>query len=519
MLSYRDRLTAFYEKYAPNKLGQVDAQLGKYTGLEEDFFAALVKKYGPEPAAAAAVASLRMSPCADTHESNAPEARAGHDIFHNTAVEEEEGDAIANHVPDEGRQVLLRALAAELGIVVKSEETFLVLGALLDERRAHNLGTGALPNVEAGVYRALNGSVHALSSPQLTMRMQTVVLPPHSVADLSELLAAVRVEEAKSRTALELLAADDFDILLAAQRQGLRYMERNITMSALRAFAEAALLRRVWRGWQDAATGRDGWVRYGQRRQWTRYQKMLFSKSVAAYYARLAQSQRDRERRRWHVRVANAKAEAVRRRRLQRDVVAHGNIVTRNILAVLLSPSPGAHRPRNILATPEPSPDAVPASAKSVWQGAHSQCRARSPYWLGDTVGTHGSGTKKNNCSTSRYSYGSRSARLLAIERDFGSIPASARAHVVRTLKKWDMLPTSPSHHASRSPTRLHTSQGGDKQLARRLDTFDAFAVDPDEDTPPLWWESETELQRYLARILVDALDAEERDDPPATAA
>ncbi|RNF25700.1 uncharacterized protein Tco025E_02137, partial [Trypanosoma conorhini] len=54
---YRDRLATFYERYAPAKLRQVDAQLQKYAGREEDFFAALVQKYGPEPAVAAAVAA------------------------------------------------------------------------------------------------------------------------------------------------------------------------------------------------------------------------------------------------------------------------------------------------------------------------------------------------------------------------------------------------------------------------------------------------------------------------------
>ena len=48
--AFADRLTAFYEKYAPGRVSSVAATLGKYEGREEDLFAALVAKYGPEPA-------------------------------------------------------------------------------------------------------------------------------------------------------------------------------------------------------------------------------------------------------------------------------------------------------------------------------------------------------------------------------------------------------------------------------------------------------------------------------------
>lgn len=44
-----ERLTAFYEKYVPEKVDNVPSLLEKYAGKEEKLFAALVKKYGPEP--------------------------------------------------------------------------------------------------------------------------------------------------------------------------------------------------------------------------------------------------------------------------------------------------------------------------------------------------------------------------------------------------------------------------------------------------------------------------------------
>jgi len=45
----KERLTAFYTQYMPEKLEGIDAILEKYEGKEDKLFVALVKKYGPEP--------------------------------------------------------------------------------------------------------------------------------------------------------------------------------------------------------------------------------------------------------------------------------------------------------------------------------------------------------------------------------------------------------------------------------------------------------------------------------------
>lgn len=44
-----ERLTQFYKKYQPDKLDGISTILEKYAGKEDKLFAALVKKYGPEP--------------------------------------------------------------------------------------------------------------------------------------------------------------------------------------------------------------------------------------------------------------------------------------------------------------------------------------------------------------------------------------------------------------------------------------------------------------------------------------
>jgi hypothetical protein len=45
----KERLTKFYEKYQPDKIESVPGLLEKYEGKEDKLFAALTKKYGPEP--------------------------------------------------------------------------------------------------------------------------------------------------------------------------------------------------------------------------------------------------------------------------------------------------------------------------------------------------------------------------------------------------------------------------------------------------------------------------------------
>ena len=43
------RLSRFYQKYAPEKVGTVDNVVEKYEGLHDKLFEALVHAYGPEP--------------------------------------------------------------------------------------------------------------------------------------------------------------------------------------------------------------------------------------------------------------------------------------------------------------------------------------------------------------------------------------------------------------------------------------------------------------------------------------
>ncbi|KAE8896202.1 hypothetical protein PF005_g3379 [Phytophthora fragariae] len=51
MSPHRERLTRFYQKYNADKLHEIDGVLERFKGRETQLFSALVKKYGPEPAA------------------------------------------------------------------------------------------------------------------------------------------------------------------------------------------------------------------------------------------------------------------------------------------------------------------------------------------------------------------------------------------------------------------------------------------------------------------------------------
>ena len=62
--TYKERVVAIYQKYDPSKVGQADATLDKYKGKEEQVISALVKKYGPEPAASGPSTPRDESPAA-----------------------------------------------------------------------------------------------------------------------------------------------------------------------------------------------------------------------------------------------------------------------------------------------------------------------------------------------------------------------------------------------------------------------------------------------------------------------
>ena len=53
--TYRDRITAMYKTYQPEKLSSVEGMLEKYKGMEDQLMVALVRKYGAEPTIADAV--------------------------------------------------------------------------------------------------------------------------------------------------------------------------------------------------------------------------------------------------------------------------------------------------------------------------------------------------------------------------------------------------------------------------------------------------------------------------------
>eukprot|EP00760_Papus_ankaliazontas_P017125 PhM_4_TR17042/c0_g1_i1/m.34832 len=71
--TYRDRLIRFFEAYNRNKIANVDLILEQYQGNEEELFATLVGKYGPEPGAEAKAtpATVNEQPPLPSNTSNA----------------------------------------------------------------------------------------------------------------------------------------------------------------------------------------------------------------------------------------------------------------------------------------------------------------------------------------------------------------------------------------------------------------------------------------------------------------
>ncbi|ORC84127.1 uncharacterized protein TM35_000491330 [Trypanosoma theileri] len=530
-MSFKDRLTAFYEKYAPNKVAQVDAQLEKYKGQEEDLLAALVQKYGPEPEVVNTAVDGSVS---DDLTRNEVRSETGHHSLteDDTSTGAQRGtsethvaevDFLLSFVADKGRQQLLRDAAAELGVTVNSRETLLVLEALLDTRTVMAVAANSVPEADVHIHRAFNESMYAPSTVQLAST--TVVTCPPEAFDFNSMNVALMAEEEKSRGVLELLAADDGGILLAAERRELRLIKLRDALHLICTEAETALRRRVWQVWCDAAVRRIRGERWARVQQMTPYQKMLFGKSVSAYYERLARSRRAQEQRGKEAAVETAHINDQRKRHLLKSINRHGDIIKRNILAVVLSDIPETRtnsKSKNnnnnnsgswdVVASPDnSSPEITPMNYKPHRQKSNSQHISLSPSHIGETAMD-----KSSNNNPPFYRYGKRNERLLSIEKDFDGLPPEARARVFRTLKKWDMLPLSPPPNIDKSSTRHHHHyhrrhlQEKVGQSGHQIDEFDdvfVSGVDDDELTP--MWENEEELRLYLSRVLIDALDAE----------
>jgi hypothetical protein len=74
---HRARLERFMQQYNPEKLSTIDKILDAYKGREAEMFEALVKKYGPEPAENAAVASVPQPSTLSRQEPLTPASSGG----------------------------------------------------------------------------------------------------------------------------------------------------------------------------------------------------------------------------------------------------------------------------------------------------------------------------------------------------------------------------------------------------------------------------------------------------------
>uniref|UniRef100_K3WSK7 SUI1 domain-containing protein n=1 Tax=Globisporangium ultimum (strain ATCC 200006 / CBS 805.95 / DAOM BR144) TaxID=431595 RepID=K3WSK7_GLOUD len=86
-MAHRERLLRFYQKYNADKLHEIDGVLERFKGKEASLFAALVKKYGPEPSAdevltAPAPSAKKSDKKKDVAAAAVPESKAVKDFNH-----------------------------------------------------------------------------------------------------------------------------------------------------------------------------------------------------------------------------------------------------------------------------------------------------------------------------------------------------------------------------------------------------------------------------------------------------
>lgn len=124
-VSYRERLIRFYRRYDPSKLHHVDYFLNRFQNQEENMFAALLKKYGPEPPSTGTVSVV---PCRERLR-----LRLYH--FYQFYNPEKLGmlDELADGYWEDGEEDLLRALVDRYG----PEPMTLLDGTLRNAPRRH----------------------------------------------------------------------------------------------------------------------------------------------------------------------------------------------------------------------------------------------------------------------------------------------------------------------------------------------------------------------------------------------
>ena len=333
--SHLARLSAFYEKYQPSKVSSVQATLDKYAGREEELFAALVQKYGPEPdkgSAAAAAASINP---AETEERR--ELRLAQ-------------QALLLAVPEiERHEIVL--FAEKRNVTIDSAQTVQLLLALRDSQlELERVMLGPAPVSKFSSPRALQSGGGGIT------------------ARVAEGIAVLVDQEARARSRRADLEADDFSILWSRFDKNGKRLAVQQQFRIIHQGTATSVRRRVWGLWLSFVNMKHTARRKEKSSQMTPYQKLQFSKLAAKYQQQVDREEEKKRRKLDAERLAGLEERKRRLTNVRVVAAQHGDIVRRN-MEQAKSPKAAqqysASRTRNVNETWRSPSEQVQAASRS----------------------------------------------------------------------------------------------------------------------------------------------------------
>jgi hypothetical protein len=456
------RLTAFYEKYQPAKVGSAQATLDKYAGREEELFVALVAKYGPEPSSSSASGDVITSPASPAQASRKDSTAVSGNLARLTAFYEKYqpakvGSAQATLDKYAGREEeLFVALVAKYGPEPSHASSATNADVLSVENRqwtnlggVHEVLLRSVPEAQRAELlqfaESSNVTIDSVQTVQLLVRLrdaqlelERVKLGPapaskfssprsgqNSVAvasQVQEAMSAAAREESFARNRLLALESDDVGILRSRFSKRGKLLAVQLQFRIIQQGTTTSVMRSAWALWQNFVAKQRALRRKEKSSQMTQYQKLQFTKLAAKYQQRVDREEEIKRRKADAERLANLQERKRRAANVRAIAAQHGNVILRNA-----------------------------EQAKSPKTQQLSAARARSV-------------AKSNGEAPSAL----RERRREEIQREFDALPLDVRTRLFHRLKKWELLPCNvpPHQRRPRSSEDPDISLSSDQQAA-----------------------------------------------------
>jgi hypothetical protein len=481
----RSRLQRFYSKYQPDKINNADGILAKYEGREEDLFAALVNKYGPEPEYENAEAPMEegtvpQPPAQQLSSSTSSRPEPTPVLAAEAAAAQSSSSAFdwLTTVSDDLERDRLEALAKAHGIAaVNDEAVFKLLCSIsaslapiknaLASPAAVTVGGTASPERTALHTRLFADSNADTASPsRAALVTESWREQGRQIAESTRLqIIALEEVEREERRSIEDIDEDEREIICNALSRSQQQTLLKVQLERAVNGNTTSLRRKSFELWQLYAKARQHQRRITQVRDMSMYQRLQMTPLARKYYDTLREQEEKKAEkvRAQKEREALERSERVRKQRLAiqrsggQDFVSinKSRVVEPDALVPMLdlrtssfasasATSPQRHAlrpPLERMRSPRHSTAVVYIDPKTGSTPATPVSTGRPS--LAKIVSMRG-GPSPN----ARADFQGREARLQLIQQQFDLLPPAQKARVFRKLKKWDMVPVLDAQRA-----------------------------------------------------------------------